>query len=651
MKKSIRYISVFLLFFLSVSLFVGCEKEKVESETLLTEPLSFPKGVESVEYKSKLLYKGENDLQGFSQTADSLWVIDNGQKVKVEADLAISATKPLSEGEAAGPAVTTESGTYVLHPLDGVTRNGEPLSLPEDGYYTPLGFWEVSGTSYLTAVKTVYDSEVIDLPISQELFLFPLGKKLGDPILVEGITPDLYPTAYGNGWNYWVARGELFRSNGQSTQKLGTLTTFGVSSLFDMAIMGDSVLLLSENKLIALTPKETQTDGKEGETIIMGVEATQFHLMDIVAQYNLASDNCIEMKKFDDFNQLNLAVLSGEVDMVASANGDRLTNYARQGYLKPMEEVIGDLLASGDFYPNVLDALKYKGKTYLMTDSFMVYGMILPKTVIDRTGEPQSMGELVEILDSLNDQSFYKQETKEFSFRHFLMNGISAWVDLENYTCDFENEDFLTLLHLVDRYATDRAEVDANRNENSGSLFLPYYAIYHPTSLNLSMFYEIKGTEKAFTSYGLEAAMVPCPTQPGYGFAIVPNVLFGILESSERKEAAEDFLRWILSPEIQADTMEYSRKQAGCGVPMHKETLESAVEEWLGSDPPEAQILRYDTLLNTVNRADHMSSTFYYQIKSIVEEEAAIFFAGDKDAETTAEHIQSRVNLYLAEQS
>ena len=78
MKKSIRYISAFLLFVLSVSLFVGCEKEAGESETLLTEPLSFPKGVESVEYKSKLLYKGENDLQGFSQTADSLWVIDNG---------------------------------------------------------------------------------------------------------------------------------------------------------------------------------------------------------------------------------------------------------------------------------------------------------------------------------------------------------------------------------------------------------------------------------------------------------------------------------------------------------------------------------------------------------------------------------------------
>ena len=406
MKKSIRYISAFLLFVLSVSLFVGCEKEAGESETLLTEPLSFPKGVESVEYKSKLLYKGENDLQGFSQTADGLWVIDNGQKVKVEADLSMGAATPLSEGEAAGPTVTTESGTYVLHPLDGVTRDGDPLSLPEDGYYTPLGFWEVSGTSYLTVVKTVYDSEVIDLPISQELFLFPLGKKLDDPILVEGITPDLYPTAYGNGWNYWVARGELFRSNGQSTQKLGTLTTFGVSNLFDMAIMGDAVLLLSENKLIALTPKETQTDGKEGETIIMGVEATQFHLMDIVAQYNLASGNRIEMKKFDDFNQLNLAILSGEVDMVASANGDRLTNYARQGYLKPMEELIGDLLASGDFYPNVLDALKYKGKTYLMTDSFMVYGMILPKTVIDRTGEPQSMGELVEILDSLNDQSF-----------------------------------------------------------------------------------------------------------------------------------------------------------------------------------------------------------------------------------------------------
>ncbi|MBQ4623901.1 MAG: carbohydrate ABC transporter substrate-binding protein [Clostridia bacterium] len=650
MKKSIRYISAFLLFVLSVSLFVGCEKEAGESETLLTEPLSFPKGVESVEYKSKLLYKGENDLQGFSQTADSLWVIDNGQKVKVEADLAISAAKPLSEGEAAGPAVTTESGTYVLHPLDGVTRDGVPLSLPEDGYYTPLGFWQINGTSYLTAVKTVYDSEVIDLPVSQELFLFPLGKKLGDPILVEGITPDLYPMAHGEGWNYWIAKGVLFRSNGQNTQKLGTLTTFGVSSLFDMAIMGDAVLLLSENKLIALTPKETQAD-EEGETIIMGVEATQFHLMDIVAQYNLASGNRIEMKKFDDFNQLNLAVLSGEVDMVASANGDRLTNYARQGYLKPMEEVIGDLLASGDFYPNVLDALNYRGKTYLMTDSFKVYGMSLPKSVVDQTGEPQSMGELVEILDSLNDQSFYKRVTKEFAFRHFLMNGISAWVDLENYTCDFVNEDFLTLLHLADRYATDQAEVDANRNEYNKKLFNTFCAIHHARSVNLALEFEIKGTEKPYSSYGLEAAMVPCPTQPGYGFAIVPNVLFGILESSERKDAAEDFLRWLLSPEIQEYTLEYSCKQGSCGVPITKQVLENAVTSYLVENNNSYAEYNYAILLDAIDRADHMNSNYYNQISNIVEEEAAIFFSGDKDAEITAEHIQSRVSLYLAEQS
>ena len=40
-----------------------------------------------------------------------------------------------------------------------------------------------------------------------------------------------------------------------------------------------------------------------------------------------------------------------------------------------------------------------------------------------------------------------------------------------------------------------------------------------------------------------------------------------------------------------------------------------------------------------------------YPCADIIQEEAAAFFAGDKTAEETADIIQSRVEIYLAEQS
>ena len=59
----------------------------------------------------------------------------------------------------------------------------------------------------------------------------------------------------------------------------------------------------------------------------------------------------------------------------------------------------------------------------------------------------------------------------------------------------------------------------------------------------------------------------------------------------------------------------------------------------------------YMDVYQYAERADHVTGTFYRDIFNIIEEETAPYFAGDKDAETTAAHIQSRVSIFLAEQS
>ena len=56
-----------------------------------------------------------------------------------------------------------------------------------------------------------------------------------------------------------------------------------------------------------------------------------------------------------------------------------------------------------------------------------------------------------------------------------------------------------------------------------------------------------------------------------------------------------------------------------------------------------------DALLELVE-ATEGTHVFDYTIESIIKEEAAAFFAGDKTAQETADLIQSRVSLYLGEQ-
>ena len=63
--------------------------------------------------------------------------------------------------------------------------------------------------------------------------------------------------------------------------------------------------------------------------------------------------------------------------------------------------------------------------------------------------------------------------------------------------------------------------------------------------------------------------------------------------------------------------------------------------------PAQEDIDRINTLVNSVSRLELYNST----IREIVNDEASSYFAGDKSAKQAAEMIQSRVKLYLTENS
>lgn len=121
---------------------------------------------------------------------------------------------------------------------------------------------------------------------------------------------------------------------------------------------------------------------------------------------------------------------------------------------------------------------------------------------------------------------------------------------------------------------------------------------------------------------------------------------YGIMASSEHKEAAWDFLRLLLLPE--------NLTGMSIGIPVTKAAFEKNLELSIDEDSPQ------DYLVLTREDAEKMRRLVYSTEKmarqddtltEIISTEAAAYFAGDKSLEDTVSNIQSRASIYVAEQA
>lgn len=115
------------------------------------------------------------------------------------------------------------------------------------------------------------------------------------------------------------------------------------------------------------------------------------------------------------------------------------------------------------------------------------------------------------------------------------------------------------------------------------------------------------------------------------------NSRFGISASSENKEMAFEFIAMLLSE----DTQRYVYD----GFPVLKTVYEEQYADALnaGAYMPEV-------IYNGISKSAACIQTDQ-DVFDIIEDEAAVFFAGDETAAEAAEVIQSRVQIYLDEQN
>lgn len=351
-----------------------------------------------------------------------------------------------------------------------------------------------------------------------------------------------------------------------------------------------------------------------------------------INNFNRTNDDYrVEIETYESAERLQL-MMTTETPPDLIVFGTNLAGDAPSQKIYEAKEYLCDLtsyldsdpeLQKSDFLPNVLNAFgASSGAIYAMpTEIYAVTEYISAEYANGITD--WSIENAYELMKSLpEDTCLIGCDDPDLAIDFLLPYCVDRFVDVEACSCNFENQEFYDLLYLC--------------RDDCG----PETPIMNSVSLDggISSYLQEGGS-----LIGDQAVFLGYPEAPGNGAALKSLARFSITASSTQQTGAWRFLRTLLLPEFQ--------EQLG-GHGMFFSPRKDIFEERMAVEQehfPEISPEEYKAAAELIQGAAYCADNESPAI-SIVKEEAAAFFAGDKSAEDVAKIVQNRVSIYLAEQ-
>ena len=378
-------------------------------------------------------------------------------------------------------------------------------------------------------------------------------------------------------------------------------------------------------------------------------------------QYNTADDYTAGASK------LNTDIASGNVPDILCLTGDMpVESYMSKGLLADLNTFIENdpELKIEDYMPEIIEAFSYEGKWYQLVPSYYLF-TVFGKTA-DVGSEPGWTFEELEALlkeKGAGSQAFSEQ-TKSSMIMYSMMLNSDSYINWETGECYFNTDEFIKLLEFANEFPSEINYEDLYNDpgywESQETVYRDGRALLMPYTL--ANFEDFQYAEKGI--FGEQITAIGFPVKEGIGSAYSSSTNFAISAKSQNQEAAWEFLRYYLTDEYQ-DELEY-------GWPVKLSSLDKKIAE--AQEKPyyedeNGNKVEYDEtyylngveiVLETLTQADcdrviaflksadHVQS-YNNSIMTILEEECAAYFEGQKSAKEVADIIQSRIYIYVNE--
>lgn len=382
---------------------------------------------------------------------------------------------------------------------------------------------------------------------------------------------------------------------------------------------------------------------------------------------------------YDDAKkQLRSDIMNGNAPdvVIMYENHDEFLRLGSRGAfedLNPMIDTDTDYPRAA-FVENVLESLEHpNGSLYAIPNGFMVKTLAVKSKFADK--ENWTFDDMFELYEGASDRLYY-WSTKEQALELILLG--TDLTDELNGTCRFDTPEFQKILEFCNRYPAESTEPaknyeDPEQNAKFEQWIRENFERYmhdedylYPMSMGKSSF-AAGAYSYARSNLGNEdITLVGFPSDNGQGGKITTGGEIGICTSCQDKAGA-----WKIVKEFMTMEEYYSEYN---NYPILNDAFEEALDDemyifdhieqedgnWIfGRTDQEYYQDDEKVYPLTQEERDHLETyirnckTYMLldqNVKNIVEEEAEVYFSGDRNAEDTAKMIQQRAELYLSEQ-
>lgn len=306
-------------------------------------------------------------------------------------------------------------------------------------------------------------------------------------------------------------------------------------------------------------------------------------------------------------------------------------------------------ISRDDFIPSLLKSMTRSGGLYEYVDKFTVLTMITHPDFV-HNGKWN-----VEDIESLLKQhpDMLLPTNQEQLVMLFAWAATAEFVDISNGTCNFDNSDFEQWLSLLKSLCSRTNTSDSNaflfniiydfaRHAGFSSrraMMDEYIPVGFPNSAGTGSYFMRLGTARAVSSTGYLS---------GNMFTSGSSTSLGIMASSKNPDGAWRFIRTFMLGENEPSLIK--------GVPVLKESFERAIEHELSRDRSQ-EALPFEPF----NQSDAAAfrQLVYNTDKVVLTDDVVVdvltatinsYLGGKSTEEETAQQIQSRISIYLAEQ-
>ncbi len=364
-------------------------------------------------------------------------------------------------------------------------------------------------------------------------------------------------------------------------------------------------------------------------------------------------------------NRFNLDIVSGNIpDIMTFEQDSPVDSYINKGLFLDLNTMLKNdpELSSVEFVDSVMDAFKTGDKMYIMVPAFNIATVVM-KASMTKGQDVLSVKDVEDIISAYNMN--YNIACGPQSRPDMLTYGIAfsgtKYIDWENKKCNFNDESFVELLEFTKNFpdAMDDGIWEKNLDEiyRTNEALLSFSSLYG--------FDSFKRTK--YGVFGEDVAFVGFPNSKGENYStIYPTTRIAVSARTKNAEGAWSFLRSFYLEEYQ-DSLEYS-------FPMRKSSFDKLAKAatepkyytdedgkqqiekeyyWIGDQEIELPELTQEDvqfILNFVNSV-HEPMSYNVNVNNIIMEEASAFYSGQKTAQEVADIIQSRLSIYVNENS